>query len=122
MGSHAERLLHPRATTATVLRGEAGRDGYHRDAMQQAIVADPAEETVPADIADTFGKVMILDQMGYLVGRRVSHLTRPLQNRACDFRRTRLLNQMVLVRDALVRSGLVGAVLGRFLVMAVPME
>ncbi len=66
MGPHAQCLLHPEATAGTILRGEARRDSYHWDTMQCPIVADPAEEPIPARITDGLGKVTVLDEVGHL--------------------------------------------------------
>src|SRR5215469_17621901 len=77
VGTRGEAFLHAIPAPTAILRGEAGRDGDDRHISYRAVVADPGEEQPPTGVADTFGKPMILHQVGDLevfVGYQVAGL------------------------------------------------
>jgi hypothetical protein len=77
MGSHRKGFLHAIATPRAILRGEASRNGYYRDALHLPIGADPGEEQPPTGITDTLRQPVILDEVGDLqvfVGHQVARL------------------------------------------------
>ena len=86
MRPHGETFLDAIATARAILCSEARRDGYYRDAMQQAVVADPGEEQPPTGIADTFCQSVILDQTGNLevfVGNEIARFHQRTRSLGC---------------------------------------
>jgi hypothetical protein len=63
---HRQRLVHPHATARTVLRGELRGDCYHGHLLYPSVVVHPPEEPSPSGIADTLGKLVVLDQVSDL--------------------------------------------------------
>src|SRR5690349_13350777 len=66
MGTSREAFPDPLATARTILAGEVRWRRYDGYTGNLPVIVEPAQKQPPTGIADTLGKVMVLDEVGNL--------------------------------------------------------